>query len=556
MSVSGTLHEPPAGDAVGGWAVPGAPSPDAGLAEVRAVRAGWAALPPTDAIAALPDDAVLQWLLEVEGQARRVDAVRVALVAEIAERSRRELGAESLARRRGCRSAHELVQRLTGAPGITVSRWMRVGQFLRVDLRLDGTPRPRRFAALGEALDEGRVSVEAAAVIIDQLKPTLRVAARESVEVACGELVAAAQCEPGTLPPLDVDEVRVQAKAWAMVLDQDGAPPEDADGARRYLTLRPGRGGLVRIAGQLLPEVAGALEAFADACTNPRTPELPTPSTAAADRAAAHAAAASRDGAGESSDDATSSGADETVARVESQTDARTRAQVLHDVLASALNVAARVADQRSVAGNAPTLLVAVRQEDLDANRGRAFILGGAGAGDGAVSVSLAAARRVGCAGAVQRVLVAPNGRIAGIGSPQRCFTGSQRRAIALRDGGCVIPGCHVPAAWCEVHHVTPHAEDHDGTHTDNGVLLCWHHHRTLDTNGWQIRIRAGIPEVRPPARLRRLAMPPAAGPPARSDGSSRIGSPAAVDDGWRRATGSPARFLHTLRARQTVFRT
>ncbi|HZW41204.1 MAG TPA: HNH endonuclease signature motif containing protein, partial [Agromyces sp.] len=75
------------------------------------------------------------------------------------------------------------------------------------------------------------------------------------------------------------------------------------------------------------------------------------------------------------------------------------------------------------------------------------------------------------------------------------------RRAITLRDGGCLIPGCSVPAAWCEIHHVIPDA--HGGpTHPDNGVLLCWFHHRTIDTSGWGIRMLHGVPHIRPPAWL------------------------------------------------------
>ncbi|WP_369816480.1 HNH endonuclease signature motif containing protein, partial [Agromyces sp. Root81] len=58
-----------------------------------------------------------------------------------------------------------------------------------------------------------------------------------------------------------------------------------------------------------------------------------------------------------------------------------------------------------------------------------------------------------------------------------------------------------MPAAWCEIHHVTPDA--HGGpTHTDNGVLLCWYHHRSIDTSGWAIRMRHGVPEIRPPSWL------------------------------------------------------
>jgi len=202
----------------------------------------------------------------------------------------------------------------------------------------------------------------------------------------------------------------------------------------------------------------------------------------------------------------------------------------MHDVLASALGAAARVADQSSLAGNSPTVLVAVRQSDLTSGRGSAAAFTGDTFG-APTPISLDAARQLACAGAIQRVALDDLGAVIGLGSAERCFTGQQRRAIALRDGGCVIPGCHVPASWCEVHHVTPYAEDPSGTHVDNGVLLCWFHHRTIETSGWEIRMRGGVPEVRPPTWLRRLA--PAVG--------DRGG-------GWQRAAGSPTRFLEALR--------
>ncbi|WP_231880324.1 HNH endonuclease signature motif containing protein, partial [Microbacterium sp. H83] len=91
------------------------------------------------------------------------------------------------------------------------------------------------------------------------------------------------------------------------------------------------------------------------------------------------------------------------------------------------------------------------------------------------------------------------SGRIVGIDTTNRVFTVHQRRAIIARDKECLIPGCHVPASWCEIHHVTEHARG-GPTHTDNGVPLCWWHHRSLDTSGWEIRMHDGIPEVRGPA--------------------------------------------------------
>jgi len=99
----------------------------------------------------------------------------------------------------------------------------------------------------------------------------------------------------------------------------------------------------------------------------------------------------------------------------------------------------------------------------------------------------------------VQRVVFDDTGRIVQLGTLERVFGHHQRRAISLRDGGCVIPGCHVRAEWCEIHHVVEHSRG-GPTHTDNGVLLCWHHHRTLETSGWEIRMNQGIPEVRGPS--------------------------------------------------------
>ncbi|WP_208636579.1 HNH endonuclease signature motif containing protein, partial [Microbacterium phyllosphaerae] len=88
--------------------------------------------------------------------------------------------------------------------------------------------------------------------------------------------------------------------------------------------------------------------------------------------------------------------------------------------------------------------------------------------------------------------------RIIGISTTDRVFTVHQRRAIVARDKECLIPGCHVPASWCEIHHVVEHARG-GPTHTDNGVPLCWWHHRSLGTSGWEIRMDDGIPQVRGP---------------------------------------------------------
>ena len=171
----------------------------------------------------------------------------------------------------------------------------------------------------------------------------------------------------------------------------------------------------------------------------------------------------------------------------------RTRPQLVHDAFATILGVAARAGELPTIGGAAPTLVVEVREADLASGTGYAHI-------DGCDEpVSLAVARHVACTGVMERVTLDTNGRIVQIGILDRVFAAHQRKAISLRDGGCLIPGCHVPAIWCEIHHVREWSQG-GPTHTDNGVLLCWHHHRTLDDNGWHVRMNHGIPEVRGPS--------------------------------------------------------
>ncbi|ROS27741.1 HNH endonuclease signature motif containing protein [Cellulomonas sp. PhB150] len=402
---------------------------------------------------------------------------------------------------------------------------------------------------------QGRISTDAALTIVDHLDPVRAAAGDAPVAVAERELVAACSAaEPGGVPPADADSVRVQAATWAAFLDQDGTEPPETDLAHRSLRLGGTYRGLVRLNGLLLPEVAAALAAFADACTNPRTPDVAAPGAVppsaadgpdaldllnAPDAPDAHLADAD---AWDPGDDP--SAEDTPLSPSALPDDPRTRPQLMHDVLATALGAAARVAEQRSVAGNSPTVLVSVRQSDLEAGRGTAATFSGDRFG-GPLPLSMDATVQLACAGTIQRIALDDLGAVVGLWSPERCFTGQQRRAIALRDGGCVIPGCQVPAGWCEVHHITPHKDDPEGTHTSNGCLLCWYHHRTIETSGWEIRTRNGIPEVRAPAWLRALTR---AGPGRGGEEGGEDGGEDRGGDGWQRAIGTPTRFLDALR--------
>lgn len=72
------------------------------------------------------------------------------------------------------------------------------------------------------------------------------------------------------------------------------------------------------------------------------------------------------------------------------------------------------------------------------------------------------------------------------VGRTERTATAAQRRALAVRDRGCVIPGCEIPAEACQAHHLTDWAEGGE-TDISNLALLCWAHHRQVDLSMWTI---------------------------------------------------------------------
>ncbi len=69
-----------------------------------------------------------------------------------------------------------------------------------------------------------------------------------------------------------------------------------------------------------------------------------------------------------------------------------------------------------------------------------------------------------------------------------RLATPAQRLALTARDRGCTRPGCDIPAAWCEVHHLT--AWHHDGpTNITNLALVCPYDHALITHDGYTVAV-------------------------------------------------------------------
>ncbi len=85
-------------------------------------------------------------------------------------------------------------------------------------------------------------------------------------------------------------------------------------------------------------------------------------------------------------------------------------------------------------------------------------------------------ARRILCDAEVTRIIVDGDSVPLEMGRAVRTATPAQRKALAIRDGGCTWPGCHRPPGWCDVHH-NPHWLHGGGTDLDKLELLCRRHH-------------------------------------------------------------------------------
>jgi len=105
---------------------------------------------------------------------------------------------------------------------------------------------------------------------------------------------------------------------------------------------------------------------------------------------------------------------------------------------------------------------------------------------------------RLVCDSPLRRIITDQHGAPLHHGRSKRLAQPAQRRVLAVRDGGCVVPGCHAPPDWSDVHHLVPW--EHGGrTDIDAMVLLCRHHHTAHHAGAYDIDIRDGLPWVRVP---------------------------------------------------------
>ena len=114
--------------------------------------------------------------------------------------------------------------------------------------------------------------------------------------------------------------------------------------------------------------------------------------------------------------------------------------------------------------------------------------------------ISAKAVERLACDCSVTRILLGSDSMVIDVGRAKRVISGPQRKALNVRDQGCVWPGCDRPATWTSGHHLV-HWIRNGPTDLPNLVLLCYRHHQMVHEGEWQI-VRTAVGQI--------LTIPPA----------------------------------------------
>jgi hypothetical protein len=458
-------------------------------------------------IVGLADPEAVALMQAVEALGRPVDTAKVGTAAVIADRARRGLGRESLAWRMGAATPSELLTRLTNASAWEMNRRVKLGD--KVAPRISGGTRlDPVFPVVAAAMAAGELGFESAANIVESLadyKPQGRFdadpvqvdnAETALVESATGSVFgrksgadtdSESRSTGNETDPIGrlgdsagftfpADLLPGMGREWQAVLSPDGVVPNHATpDVKSTFGFGKLKDGLFPMRGAVTPDLKGIMtnvfNTFLSARSRPSFPSAEEQARIDAGELVP----------GDALDD-------------------RTGGQKRADILRGVFTQVAQDPTTPTMGGMPPTVMVHVNAKDLLSPDG--VDLTGVGWIDGVdAPISMKTVQQMIDNGGMQPVYIGANGAVLGLGSKSRCFTPQQRKAITARDGGCIYDGCECPPQWTEVHHVIPW--QHGGkTEITNGVLLCWYHHQMINSAGWQIRMRNGMPEVKGPVWL------------------------------------------------------
>ncbi len=446
----------------------------------------------------LTDDELLARTVAVERVLRIAGGESVRLAGEVASRSRRELGDEGLSRSQNFVTPASMLSVVTGVSVKDARKRLEIGLRLRGSELLGGGVAPDPYPAVSSALAQGDLGVDTADVITRVCAALAeRGVDRAAISAAEERLVEAAADPLHTADDIVRLSVRIREH-----LDPDGLEPRaEAQYEARALTLTRSADGMYRGRIALPPEEAGIWLGAAEALNNPRTaPRFTADPSGTAEGDEADEADARPDGAAQPGGVAPRRAENEVAVAGSAvqaiAADPRTGRQKLVDAVTDLIIRASNAPDMPRIAGSPTTVNVHITLDDLEKGRGAGWI-------DGIVEpVPVSTLERLRCNSPVSTTLLGDYGEVLRQGKSRRLFTPAQLRALAVRDGGCVSPGCNRPPTWCEAHHVVEwrsSAHPPGRTDIDNGVLLCRFHHSRVHTAGWRLVMLRGVPHIVPP---------------------------------------------------------
>ncbi|CAN5206824.1 hypothetical protein BH09ACT3_BH09ACT3_10560 [soil metagenome] len=410
--------------------------------------------------AAADDETACALSGRIEQAGRLIDGLRALSAADLDRRSAFELGSEGLGYRLGHRRGVHLVEYLSRTSQGDAARRIRLGRAISPRSTLDGRPLPAEHPHVAAAVMAGTMGVDAAANVIRCLDQAARTAPQEHLDAAELALVEASTRECADL-------VAAEARLWREALDPDGAALREGElRQQRRFSLGRESHGLTAFSGACDPVSAALLRAaFAESTAPDARPRFLD--------------------AGDFLD-----------ADVATVRDPRTREQRQFDVLIGLITAGLRsTGSEPGGMRSTATVMAVVKLSDLDSGRGVGWL------DDVAEPISVATVRELACGDGYRTLVTDDFGEPLYEGRRSRYFTPAQRRALAVRDGGCVWPQCTAPPTWCHAHHVEGWKEHghHGATDLDNGVLLCPAHHHMLHNSAFTMKMIDGRPRLLAP---------------------------------------------------------
>ena len=478
---------------------------------------------------ALSDEQVLAGQALIADSRRALETCAAWMAATLARRSRPELGGQGLAARQGFRSPEDLLQGISGSSKGDAAKFLAVGRLLaetdaaekaareaaEAERPLDETPPldgvppveppvppaavPPWHAPIARALREGWLSVEKADSLRKGLGDLDRAITPEKLASALTRLLTESRT-------LNADQLFKRARRVRDVLDEAGiAAREKAAYDDRSVRLWRLATGQVRMVGLFAPEDGEYLISTYDAITSPRRGGVRF-----VDKE--QAAWAKR-----------------------VQDDPRTTEQLTADAFLALIKLGVKADPKRIAGGRSPAVrMVTIRPthttpisptttevpptgtaptgaspgsterggpapaagakptaepgNTAEADRGTEAPTLQPGVIEGtAVTVSAETLERNLCDTGLLDVTFDDHGHGIDLGREQRTFSPAQRVALAIRDDGCMWPGCDRPPAWTETHHIQHWKDDTGPTNLDDGILLCRADHLRLHNEHWRI---------------------------------------------------------------------